>query len=107
MLSFENAAVGSYSYYARLTDADGTVSTTKTFSVVIYDAVSDADAERMAEIAQKVGVLSSDTSISECRSGNPKSKMADALFDQLIAEGYVKENSVNYDAEKALVCLSV
>ncbi|MFQ9094872.1 MAG: hypothetical protein ACLR5S_11675 [Ruminococcus sp.] len=26
--------------------------------------------------------------------------MADALFDQLIAEGYVKENSVNYDAEK-------
>lgn len=61
VLSFENAAVGSYSYYARLTDADGTVSTTKTFSVVIYDAVSDADAERMAEIAQKVGVLSSDT----------------------------------------------
>ena len=48
VLSFENAAVGSYSYYARLTDADGTVSTTKTFSVVIYDAVSDADAERMA-----------------------------------------------------------
>lgn len=26
--------------------------------------------------------------------------MADALFEQLIAEGYVKENSVNYDAEK-------
>ena len=99
MLSFENAAVGSYSYYARLTDADGTVSTTKTFSVVIYDAVSDADAERMAEIAQKVGVLSSDTAFQNADQETRK-QMADALFDQLIAEGYVKENSVNYDAEK-------
>jgi len=99
VLSFENAAVGSYSYYARLTDADGTVSTTKTFSVVIYDAVSDADAERMAEIAQKVGVLSSDTAFQNADQETRK-QMADALFDQLIAEGYVKENSVNYDAEK-------
>ena len=99
VLSFENAAVGSYSYYARLTDADGTVSTTKTFSVVIYDAVSDADAERMAEIAQKVGVLSSDTTFQNADQETRK-QMADALFDQLIAEGYVKENSVNYDAEK-------
>ena len=99
MLSFENAAVGSYSYYARLTDADGTVSTTKTFSVVIYDAVSDADAERMAEIAQKVGVLSSDTTFQNADQETRK-QMADALFEQLIAEGYVKENSVNYDEEK-------
>ena len=99
VLSFENAAVGSYSYYARLTDADGTVSTTKTFSVVIYDAVSDADAERMAEIAQKVGVLSSDTAFQNADQETRK-QMADALFDQLIAEGYVKDNSVNYDAEK-------
>ena len=99
VLSFENATVGSYSYYARLTDADGTVSTTKTFSVVIYDAVSDADAERMAEIAQKVGVLSSDTAFQNADQETRK-QMADALFDQLIAEGYVKENSVNYDAEK-------
>lgn len=99
VLSFENAAVGSYSYYARLTDADGTVSTTKTFSVVIYDAVSDADAERMAEIAQKVGVLSSDTAFQNADQETRK-QMADALFDQLIAEGYVKENSVNYDEEK-------
>lgn len=99
VLSFENAAVGSYSYYARLTDADGTVSTTKTFSVVIYDAVSDADAERMAEIAQKVGVLSSDTTFQNADQETRK-QMADALFEQLIAEGYVKENSVNYDAEK-------
>ena len=99
VLSFENAAVGSYSYYARLTDADGTVSTTKTFSVVIYDAVSDADAERMAEIAQKVGALSSDTTFQNADQETRK-QMADALFDQLIAEGYVKENSVNYDAEK-------
>lgn len=99
MLSFENAAVGSYSYYARLTDADGTVSTTKTFSVVIYDVVSDADAERMAEIAQKVGVLSSDTAFQNADQETRK-QMADALFDQLIAEGYVKENSVNYDEEK-------
>lgn len=99
VLSFENAAVGSYSYYARLTDADGTVSTTKTFSVVIYDVVSDADAERMAEIAQKVGVLSSDTAFQNADQETRK-QMADALFDQLIAEGYVKENSVNYDAEK-------
>lgn len=97
VLSFENAAVGSYSYYARLTDADGTVSTTKTFSVVIYDAVSDA--ERMAEIAQKVGALSSDTTFQNADQETRK-QMADALFDQLIAEGYVKENSVNYDAEK-------
>ena len=99
VLSFENAAVGSYSYYARLTDADGTVSTTKTFSVVIYDAVSDADAERMAEIAQKVGALSSDTTFQNADQETRK-QMSDALFDQLIAEGYVKENSVNYDAEK-------
>lgn len=99
VLSFENAAVGSYSYYARLTDADGTVSTTKTFSVVIYDAVSDADAERMAEIAQKVGVLSSDTAFQNADQETRK-QMADALFEQLIAEGYVKENSVNYDEEK-------
>lgn len=99
VLSFENAAVGSYSYYARLTDADGTVSTTKTFSVVIYDAVSDADAERMAEIAQKVGALSSDTTFQNADQETRK-KMADALFEQLIAEGYVKENSVNYDEEK-------
>ena len=99
VLSFENAAVGSYSYYARLTDADGTVSTTKTFSVVIYDAVSDADAERMAEIAQKVGVLSSDTTFQNADQETRK-QMADALFEQLIAEGYVKENSVNYDEEK-------
>ena len=99
VLSFENAAVGSYSYYARLTDADGTVSTTKTFSVVIYDVVSDADAERMAEIAQKVGALSSDTTFQNADQETRK-QMADALFDQLIAEGYVKENSVNYDAEK-------
>lgn len=99
VLSFENAAVGSYSYYARLTDADGTVSTTKTFSVVIYDAVSDADAERMAEIAQKVGALSSDTTFQNADQETRK-QMADALFDQLIAEGYVKENSVNYDEEK-------
>ena len=99
VLSFENAAVGSYSYYARLTDADGTVSTTKTFSVVIYDAVSDADAERMAEIAQKVGALSSDTTFQNADQETRK-QMADALFEQLIAEGYVKENSVNYDAEK-------
>lgn len=99
VLSFENAAVGSYSYYARLTDADGTVSTTKTFSVVIYDAVSDADAERMAEIAQKVSALSSDTTFQNADQETRK-QMADALFDQLIAEGYVKENSVNYDAEK-------
>lgn len=99
VLSFENAAVGSYSYYARLTDADGTVSTTKTFSVVIYDAVSDADAERMAEIAQKVGALSSNTAFQNADQETRK-QMADALFDQLIAEGYVKENSVNYDAEK-------
>lgn len=99
VLSFENAAVGSYSYYARLTDADGTVSTTKTFSVVIYDAVSDADAERMAEIAQKVGALSSDTAFQNADQETRK-QMADALFDQLIAEGYVKENSVNYDEEK-------
>ena len=99
VLSFENAAVGSYSYYARLTDADGTVSTTKTFSVVIYDAVSDADAERMAEIAQKGGVLSSDTTFQNADQETRK-QMADALFEQLIAEGYVKENSVNYDAEK-------
>lgn len=99
VLSFENAAVGSYSYYARLTDADGTVSTTKTFSVVIYDAVSDADAERMAEIAQKVGALSSDTAFQNADQETRK-QMADALFEQLIAEGYVKENSVNYDAEK-------
>lgn len=99
VLSFENAAVGSYSYYARLTDADGTVSTTKTFSVVIYDAVSDADAERMAEIAQKIGTLSSDAAFQNADQETRK-QMADALFDQLIAEGYVKENSVNYDAEK-------
>ena len=99
VLSFENTAVGSYSYYARLTDADGTVSTTKTFSVVIYDAVSDADAERMAEIAQKVGVLSSDTTFQNADQETRK-QMADALFEQLIAEGYVKENSVNYDEEK-------
>ena len=99
VLSFENAAVGSYSYYARLTDADGTVSTTKTFSVVIYDVVSDADAERMAEIAQKVGVLSSDTAFQNADQETRK-QMADALFEQLIAEGYVKENSVNYDEEK-------
>ncbi|WP_302166547.1 leucine-rich repeat protein [uncultured Ruminococcus sp.] len=99
VLSFENAAVGSYSYYARLTDADGTVSTTKTFSVVIYDAVSDADAERMAEIAQKVGVLSSDTTFQNADQETRK-QMAGALFEQLIAEGYVKENSVNYDEEK-------
>ena len=99
VLSFENAAVGSYSYYARLTDADGTVSTTKTFSVVIYDAVSDADAERMAEIAQKVGTLSSDTTFQNADQETRK-QMADALFEQLIAEGYVKENSVNYDEEK-------
>ena len=99
VLSFENAAVGSYSYYARLTDADGTVSTTKTFSVVIYDAVSDADAERMAEITQKVGALSSDAAFQNADQETRK-QMADALFDQLIAEGYVKENSVNYDAEK-------
>ena len=99
VLSFENAAVGSYSYYARLTDADGPVSTTKTFSVVIYDAVSDADAERMAEIAQKVGALSSDAAFQNADQETRK-QMADALFDQLIAEGYVKENSVNYDAEK-------
>lgn len=99
VLSFENAAVGSYSYYARLTDADGTVSTTKTFSVVIYDAVSDADAERMTEIAQKVGVLSSDTTFQNADQETRK-QMADALFEQLIAEGYVKENSVNYDEEK-------
>ena len=99
VLSFENAAVGSYSYYARLTDADGTVSTTKTFSVVIYDAVSDADAERMAEIAQKVGVLSSDTAFQNADQETRK-QMADALFEQLIAEEYVKENSVNYDEEK-------
>lgn len=99
VLSFENAAVGSYSYYARLTDADGTVSTTKTFSVVIYDAVSDADAERMAEIAQKVGALSSDTTFQNADQETRK-QMADALFEQLIAEGYVKENSVNYDEEK-------
>ena len=99
VLSFENAAVGSYSYYARLTDADGTVSTTKTFSVVIYDAISDADAERMAEIAQKVGVLSSDTTFQNADQETRK-QMADALFEQLIAEGYVKENSVNYDEEK-------
>ena len=99
VLSFENAAVGSYSYYARLTDADGTVSTTNTFSVVIYDAVSDADAERMAEIAQKVGVLSSDTAFQNADQETRK-QMADALFEQLIAEGYVKENSVNYDEEK-------
>lgn len=99
VLSFENAAVGSYSYYARLTDADGTVSTTKTFSVVIYDAVSDADAERMAEIAQKVGVLSSDTTFQNADQETRK-QMADALFEQLISEGYVKENSVNYDEEK-------
>ena len=99
VLSFENAAVGSYSYYARLTDADGTVSTTKTFSVVIYDAVSDADAERMAEIAQKVGALSSDAAFQNADQETRK-QMADALFDQLITEGYVKENSVNYDAEK-------
>ena len=99
VLSFENAAVGSYSYYARLTAADGTVSTTKTFSVVIYDAVSDADAERMAEIAQKVGALSSDAAFQNADQETRK-QMADALFDQLIAEGYVKENSVNYDAEK-------
>ena len=99
VLSFENAAVGSYSYYARLTDADGTVSTTKTFSVVIYDAVSDADAERMAEIAQKVGVLSSDSTFQNADQETRK-QMADALFEQLIAEGYVKENSVNYDEEK-------
>ena len=99
VLSFENAAVGSYSYYARLTDADGTVSTTKTFSVVIYDAVSDADAERMAEIAQKVGVLSSDTTFQNADQETRK-QMADVLFEQLIAEGYVKENSVNYDEEK-------
>ena len=99
VLSFENAAVGSYSYYARLTDADGTVSTTKTFSVVIYDAVSDADAERMAEIAQKVGALSSDTTFQNADQETRK-QMADALFDQLIEKGYVKENSVNYDAEK-------
>lgn len=99
VLSFENAAVGSYSYYARLTDADGTVSTTKTFSVVIYDAVSDADAERMAEIAQKVGVLSSDTTFQNADQETRK-QMADTLFEQLIAEGYVKENSVNYDEEK-------
>lgn len=97
VLSFENAAVGSYSYYARLTDADGTVSTTKTFSVVIYDAVSDA--ERMAEIAQKVGALSSDTTFQNADQETRK-QMADALFEQLIAEGYVKENSVNYDEEK-------
>lgn len=99
VLSFENAAVGSYSYYARLTDADGTVSTTKTFSVVIYDAVSDADAERMAEIAQKVGALSSDTTFQNADQETRK-QMADALFEQMIAEGYVKENSVNYDEEK-------
>lgn len=99
VLSFEDAAVGSYSYYARLTDADGTVSTTKTFSVVIYDAVSDADAERMAEIAQKVGTLSSDTTFQNADQETRK-QMADALFEQLIAEGYVKENSVNYDEEK-------
>ena len=99
VLSFENAAVGSYSYYARLTDADGTVSTTKTFSVVIYDAVSDADAERMTEIAQKVGALSSDTTFQNADQETRK-QMADALFEQLIAEGYVKENSVNYDEEK-------
>lgn len=99
VLSFENAAVGSYSYYARLTDADGTVSTTKTFSVVIYDAISDADAERMAEIAQKVGALSSDTTFQNADQETRK-QMADALFEQLIAEGYVKENSVNYDEEK-------
>ena len=99
VLSFENAAVGFYSYYARLTDADGTVSTTKTFSVVIYDAVSDADAERMAEIAQKVGALSSDTTFQNADQETRK-QMADALFEQLIAEGYVKENSVNYDEEK-------
>ena len=99
VLSFENVAVGSYSYYARLTDADGTVSTTKTFSVVIYDAVSDADAERMAEIAQKVGALSSDTTFQNADQETRK-QMADALFEQLIAEGYVKENSVNYDEEK-------
>lgn len=99
VLSFENAAVGSYSYYARLTDADGTVSTTKTFSVVIYDAVSDADAERMAEIAQKVGALSSDTTFQNADQETRK-QMADALFEQLIAEEYVKENSVNYDEEK-------
>ena len=99
VLSFENAAVGSYSYYARLTDADGTVSTTKTFSVVIYDAISDADAERMAEIAQKVGTLSSDTTFQNADQETRK-QMADALFEQLIAEGYVKENSVNYDEEK-------
>ena len=97
VLSFENAAVGSYSYYARLTDADGTVSTTKTFSVVIYDAVSDA--ERMAEIAQKVGALSSNTTFQNADQETRK-QMADALFEQLIAEGYVKENSVNYDEEK-------
>lgn len=99
VLSFENAAVGSYSYYARLTDADGTVSTTKTFSVVIYDAVSDADAERMAEIAKKIGTLSSDAAFQNADQETRK-QMADALFEQLIAEGYVKENSVNYDAEK-------
>ena len=99
VLSFENAAVGSYSYYARLTDADGTVSTTKTFSVVIYDAVSDADAERMAEIAKKIGTLSSDAAFQNADQETRK-QMADALFDQLIAEGYVKENSVNYDEEK-------
>lgn len=59
----------------------------------------DTSAERMAEIAQKVGVLSSDTAFQNADQETRK-QMADALFDQLIAEGYVKENSVNYDAEK-------
>ncbi len=96
-LSFDDYDVGTYPYYARIVDVDGT-SATETLSVVIYEAVSDEDAARMAEITQLVSALLDDEAFQEADQETRK-QMADEMFAEMIAEGYVKEGSVEYDAD--------
>lgn len=76
---------------------DGT-SATETLSVVIYEAVSDEDAARMAEITQLVNALLDDEAFQEADQEIRK-QMADEMFAEMDAEGYVKEGSVEYDAD--------
>ena len=100
VLSFENAAVGSYSYYARLTDADGTVSTTKTFSVVIYDAISDKEIAHSAEISEafRSSGLSGDE-FDNLPLETQKQMVLDFL-QTYVDKGYIDADSISYD-EKA------
>ncbi|MCD8219951.1 MAG: leucine-rich repeat protein [Ruminococcus sp.] len=76
---------------------DGT-SATETLSVVIYEAVSDEDAARMAEITQLVNALLDDEAFQEADQETRK-QMADEMFAEMDAEGYVKEGPVEYNAD--------